>query len=84
MNYEYIDGLAIELQIKRSVLDQVIEQPGMETQCIAVPPTDLNVAIAIESSDAQRLRSYNTANTSQSVNAVPALIVQITPRQRTS
>ena len=57
MNYEYIDDLAIELQIKRSVLDQVIEQPGMETQCIAVPPTDLNVAIAIESSDAQRLRS---------------------------
>lgn len=63
MNYEYIDDLAIELQIKHSMLDQVIEQLGIETHCISVPPTDLNIAIAVNSNDAQRLRDYKAANT---------------------
>jgi hypothetical protein len=62
MNYEYIDDLAIELQINRSLLDKVIEQLGIETHCIGVPPSELNVAIAINSSDAQRLRDYTNAN----------------------
>ena len=62
MNYEYIDDLAIELQINRSVLDEVIEQLDIETHCIGIPPSQTNVAIAINCSDARRLRDYTHTN----------------------
>ena len=60
MNDEYIDDLAIDLHIKRSILDQLIAQPGIDTHCIAASPTDLNVALATDCNDVQRLHGYHT------------------------
>jgi hypothetical protein len=60
MEYEYVDDIAQEFELKPGDLSRITRTLGIETLQIAVPPSAAKVAAAVTLRDAQRLRAYCT------------------------
>jgi hypothetical protein len=58
MEYEYVDDIAQEFELKPGELSRISRMLGIETLQIAVPPSAAKVATAVTLRDAQRLRAY--------------------------
>jgi hypothetical protein len=56
--FEYLDDLAAELEVQRSGVERVVERLGIDTQTISVPPSDVELAVAVSKQDAERIRAY--------------------------
>ena len=58
MEYEFIANVGAELGIKGPDLQKIIEQLGIKTLQMGVPPTGAKVASAVNHLDAMKLRNY--------------------------
>jgi len=58
MDYEYVDDIAWELNIDGDYLHEAIDQLKIHTVKLAVPPYGVEVSIAVDHQDAERLRSH--------------------------
>jgi hypothetical protein len=61
MEYEYIDDLAEELRSEVDALRKVIDQLGIKTLQMAVPPSGVKVTTVVYYRDAEWLRAYIAA-----------------------
>lgn len=58
MEYEFIENVAEELEIKSPDLQKIIKQLGIKTLQMGVPPSGAKVASAVHQQDAMKLRKY--------------------------
>jgi len=58
MEYEFIENVAVELEIKGEDLHKIIKQLGIKTLQMGVPPSGAKVASAVRQRDAMKLRNY--------------------------
>jgi len=61
MDYEYVDDIAWELSIDGEYLHKAIDQLKIRTVKLAVPPYGVEVSIAVDHQDAERLRGHFSA-----------------------
>jgi hypothetical protein len=61
MEYAYVDALAEELKIDVDALRKVIDQLGIKTLQMAVPPSGVKISTVVHHRDAERLRAYFAA-----------------------
>jgi hypothetical protein len=61
MEYEYVADIAGELSIDGDYLTTVINQLKIHTVKLAVPPYGVDVSMAMDHQDAERLRSHFSA-----------------------
>lgn len=69
MDYEYVDDIAWELNIDGDYLHKAISQLKIRTVELAVPPYGVDVSIAVDHQDAERLRSHFSARPRVSENS---------------
>jgi len=69
MDYEYVDDIAWELNIDGDYLHEAIDQLKIQTVKLAVPPYGVEVSIAVDHQDAERLRGHFPARPRFSENS---------------
>lgn len=58
MEYEYVEDIAEELHVCSDDLQRAIDELGIKTLPMAVPPYGVDVSPAVSRQDAVQLRNY--------------------------